>query len=476
VVLVWTAYLAALAVLAVHGAHRLFLTITAWRRRGDEPVAPALPAELPVVTVQLPLYNEAAVAARLLDAVAALDWPADRLEVQVLDDSTDETREVVAAGIARLRARGLDAHHRRRADRAGFKAGALEAARASARGELLLVLDADFVPRPSLLRDVAGHFADPRVGLVQIRWDHLNRSVSPLTDALALLLDGHFAVEQPARAWTGRIFNFNGTAGVWRAVAVEDAGGWHADTLTEDLDLSYRAALRGWRFVYRRCLAAPAELPATMRAFKSQQFRWAKGSIECARKLLPALARAPASRRVRLEGAMHLTQNLAYVALLVLLLTAAPALASGDRASPRWLDLGGAGLTALVLGTYAVVAAHGTGLGARGILRSLAHVPVLAALTAGIALHQSRAVLEGVLGRRTPFIRTPKDGAVGATRARPRYRAPRDLLWLAEALLALHLAAGATLAASRTAYLPAAFLALFATGCLWVATATALDR
>ncbi len=448
--------LVAMAVLAVFGVHRLMLTVIAWR--GREPDAPAL-GDLPVITVQLPLYDEAAVAGRLIDAVAALDWPADRLEVQVLDDSTDETSAVCAARVAALRARGIDAHHVRRADRAGFKAGALEAGRRTARGELLLVLDADFVPSPSLLRDVVGHFADSRVGLVQVRWEHLNRAASPLTHAQALLLDGHFGVEQAARAWTGRVFNFNGTAGVWRAAAIADAGGWHADTLTEDLDLSYRAALRGWRFVYRRALAAPAELPATMRAFKSQQYRWAKGSAECARKLLPSVLRGPLPWRSRIEGALHLTQNLAYLALLALMLLALPA----PGHSTWHLAGGAAGL--VVVAAYTAVAERAVG---RSALAGIARLPVLLALTAGISFNQARAVISGLAGRRSPFVRTPKDG--GGVR---RYQVRRDRSWIVEASLAAMLAGAAALAVSRGHVVEAALCTLFATGCAWVAVASA---
>jgi cellulose synthase/poly-beta-1,6-N-acetylglucosamine synthase-like glycosyltransferase len=460
-------YAAALALLAVHGAHRAFLTLLALRR---SPCPPSI-VQCPMVTVQCTLYNELAVAARLLEAVGALDWPAERLEIQILDDSTDDTSAVCAAAAERMRARGLTVAHLRRTDRTGFKAGALEAGRAAAKGEILLVLDADFVPPPSLLRDMIGGFDDPRVGMVQVRWDHLNRDAGALTRAQGLLLDGHFAVEQAARAWSGRIFNFNGTAGAWRAAAIADAGGWHHDTLTEDLDLSYRAALRGWRFMYLRGARAPAELPATMRAFKSQQYRWAKGSIECARKLLPQLARAPLPWRVRLEAALHLTQNLAYLALVALLVTSAPVLAG--RAAPEWLGPIGALATAIVLGGYAIVAARGC---RRGALGALAEVPILLALTAGIALNQARAVLSGMAGRVSPFVRTPKDGAIGRARTRARYRVRRDRLWLAEAALAAYLTGGCVLALAHGALLGAAWLALFAIGCTWVALATVLDR
>lgn len=468
-------YLVALAVLAVFGVHRLALTLRAARARRGEPAAAAAPAPpgddaCPVVTVQLPLWNEAAVAGRLLDAVGALDWPRARLEVQVLDDSTDETAAICAAGVARLRAAGIDAHHLRRAERAGFKAGALEAGRRVARGELLLVLDADFVPPPDLLRRAAPPLADPSVAMVQARWEHLDADASALTRAQALLLDGHFGVEQAARAAAGRIFNFNGTAGVWRAAAIADAGGWQADTLTEDLDLSYRAALRGWRFVYLRDLAAPAELPATMAAFKSQQFRWAKGAVECARKLLPAVARSRLPWRSRLEGALHLTQNAAYPALLVAMLAAAPVLVTG--AVPAWLHGTTAALAALSLGAYAWVSARGAARGVGGAVRAVARVPLLGAVTAGIALHQTRAVLEGALGRRSPFVRTPKDG--GARRAR-RYRVARGRGWLAELALAVYLAVVATLAVARGEPAAAVMLAVFAIGCGWVAIATALD-
>ncbi len=468
----WVVYLGALAVLGLYGAHRLSLVARAWRGRRRAPAPPPLPADdaLPVVTVQLPLYNEQAVAARVIAAAAALDWPRDRLELQILDDSTDATAARCAAEVARWRARGTDAVHLHRADRAGWKAGALEAGRRVARGELVLVLDADFVPPADFLRRTVGHFADPGVALVQARWGHLNRERSLLTRLQALLLDGHFAVEQAGRAAAGACFNFNGTAGLWRAVAIADAGGWHADTLTEDLDLSYRAALRGWRFVYAGDVVAPAELPADLRAFKSQQHRWAKGSVECARKLVPAVVQAPWPWWRRLEAVAHLTHNLPYLVTLVLVLAGGACLGLGG--GPTWAPLVHAASAAVTLAVLATFVAASAARGAR--LRAVAQVPALVALTAGLAVSQGKAVIEALIGHRTPFVRTPKDGAVGATPPPVRrYRVPPTVTAWLELAAAAYLAGCAGLAAARGAPLGAAVLALFAAGTLLVSGAPA---
>jgi hypothetical protein len=478
----------ALIVLAVYGVHRVWLTIgalAARRRDGGRAVArprgAAAEDELPMVTVQLPLYNEPAVAARLIDAVVELDWPAARLEIQVLDDSTDETSQICAERCAAARARGKNVQHLRRADRTGFKAGALEEGRRRAAGELLAVLDSDFVVPPSFLRDTVPCFADPRVGMVQARWEHLNRTASLLTRVQALLLDGHFAIEQRARAHRRHIFNFNGTAGVWRAAAIEEAGGWHADTLTEDLDLSYRAALApaGWRFVYLDAVAVPAELPERMSAFRSQQFRWAKGSIEVAIKLLPAPAALRRRLRLadRLEGLLHLTHNVPYLATAALVVSGVVAAGLGARPWSAPLTLATAAITAAVLIGYVLVAQWS--LGRRRWLSSILLIPAMTALVAGISIGQARGIGQALRRRRSEFVRTPKTGghdgeapprgtAAAPPARRPARRRPASA-FLPEALLALAALAAALASAQREPWLSVAPLVLFALGLAWVA-------
>jgi cellulose synthase/poly-beta-1,6-N-acetylglucosamine synthase-like glycosyltransferase len=456
------AYLGVLAALAVYGAHRLYLTVRCWTTRGTTWAAPPpLPPELPVVTVQLPLFNELYVAERLIDAVAALDWPRDRLQIQVLDDSTDETARLCRARVEALVARGFDAQHLHRRDRRGFKAGALGEGLVHARGELVLILDADFVPPPDLLRRMVGHFADPQMAMVQARWEHLNRDYSALTRVQALLLDGHFAIEQEVRCRTGRFFNFNGTAGLWRRFAIDDAGGWNSDTLTEDLDLSYLALLRGWRFHYLVGTTAPAELPVHMNGFKGQQFRWAKGGVQVARKLMGPLMRAELPLRVKLEAFFHLTQNVPYVLTLLLALLAVPGLVLAGAQHPSWLDL------PLMLGTGGVLAAYClTATRGRSPWVLVYELPLLIAVTAGISVSQSRAVIEGALGLESEFVRTPKHGVVarGQAWAGKRYRGARTLIPIAELALAANFAAAVAVTAATGAWSVLPIAAMFAFG------------
>src|SRR6266540_3946169 len=311
-------YFVTLVILAILGTHRYLMVWLYFRHRDKRALPVPLPERLPRVTVQLPLYNEMYVVDRLLDSVCRIRYPRELLEIQILDDSTDDTITMVQAAADRYRALGFHIQYVHRDDRRGYKAGALEEGLKVAKGEFILIFDADFVAPPDILEKTLGHFADPKVGMVQGRWGHINRDYSMLTQVQSILLDGHFILEHGGRNRSGRFFNFNGTAGVWRRDVIADAGGWQHDTLTEDLDLSYRAQLRGWRFVFVPQLIAPAEVPVEMNAFKSQQHRWAKGSIQTCRKLLPTILRSNLPFGVKMEAFFHLTANFNYILMCLL--------------------------------------------------------------------------------------------------------------------------------------------------------------
>ncbi len=460
-------YYAALTALVAFGAHRLVLTVL-FLRHGTPRCEPLPEDALPSVTVQLPMYNERYVAERLIDAAAALDYPRDRLQIQVLDDSTDDTRDIVDRAAARARERGTSIDVVRRAGREGYKAGALDHGMDTARGEFIAIFDADFVPPRDFLRRTVAGFDQPRVGMVQARWDHINRDFSALTRAQAVLLDGHFVVEQSARCATGRFFNFNGTAGVWRRAAIDDAGGWQHDTITEDLDLSYRAQLGGWRFRYLPDVSAPAELPAEMRGLRSQQHRWAKGSIECLRKLGPALVRGRLPARVRAEAFVHLTANLSYVLMLIVALTMPIAALVRQHASlPLFSALDVALFTLGIVSVATFYAVSERWLG-RPVSRTLALLPFVIAVDIGLSLHKSRAVIEAIVGYRTAFVRTPKL-ALTRTGSLPRTHAYLRSAWasgLGELALSAWCVAGIvlTLRGPHPSWWPLPFLALFAIG------------
>jgi cellulose synthase/poly-beta-1,6-N-acetylglucosamine synthase-like glycosyltransferase len=460
-------YYGILGVLSLYGVHRLVLVavyLRTRRRPGPGP-APLADADLPSVTVQLPLYNELYVARRLIDAVCRLDYPRHLLEIQVLDDSTDETVEVVAAAVAHHRAAGLRIEHLHRADRRGFKAGALAGGAERAEGELFAVFDADFVPAPDFLRRAVGHFADPGVGMVQARWEHLNRDDSLLTRVQAILLDGHFVVEHAARHASGCFFNFNGTAGVWRRRAIEEAGGWQHDTLTEDLDLSYRAQLAGWRFVYLPELTVPAELPVDVAGFKSQQARWAQGAMQTGKKLLGRILAAPLPWKVKAEAAIHLTNNLSYplmVALSVLLFPAMVARRGSPLTTLLAIDLPlFLAATVSVLIFYAASQA-GAGRGAR----PLALLPVLMATGIGLSASNARAVLTGLARPGGTFVRTPKYAlaAPGESWRGKRYRAARGRSVVLEGALTAYLGASIAFAVADGMWASLPFLWLFFQG------------
>jgi hypothetical protein len=392
------------------------------RHERTEPQARFDEADLPMVTIQLPMFNEMFVAERLIDAAARIDYPRHRLEIQVLDDSTDATSTIARGKCRALRDRGLDIAYLHRDDRVGYKAGALEAGMMRAKGDFLLVFDADFVPGPSILRDLIDFFRDPSVGMAQARWAHLNGDRSLLTRCQAMLLDGHFVIEHAARNRSGRFFNFNGTAGMWRKAAISAAGGWQHDTITEDMDLSYRAQLAGWKFVYAPHVSAPAELPSDMSSFKGQQYRWAKGSVQTARKLLGSILRAPVGRKVKTEAFFHLTNNLAYVFLLVLAALQLPnMLIRRHMEHPELLLLD----VPLFLATCGSVAAfyavaHHELHGQRW--QAIKRLPVMMALGIGLSINNGRAAIEGLFGRDVEFVRTPKQGVVDGEPALGTYR------------------------------------------------------
>lgn len=438
-------YYCILGVLALYGVHRLLLVVVYLRTRKNRPATPEDPETWPVVTVQLPLYNEMYVARRLIDAVCAIDYPTGRMEIQVLDDSTDETTEFVAERVAHYRDRGIDIHHLHREDRSGFKAGALEAGTAVARGEFLAVFDADFVPRATFLRDAMPFLAaDPGLGMVQARWTHINRSYSLLTQVQAIMLDGHFVVEHAARHRGGCFFNFNGTAGIWRRQAILDAGGWQHDTLTEDLDLSYRSQMAGWRFLYLPDLTAPSELPVDVNGFKSQQYRWARGSVQTGRKLLWRLLRASLPWKVKIEAFIHLTNNGAYPLMIVLSLLVFPAMVLRRGSSMQLLltvDLPlFVSATVSVLIFYAVSQLGADEEGEKSSRRNLRFLPALMGLGIGLAVNNTPAVLGGLFKRGGVFERTPKYAIAqrGQSWIKKRYRSPLGLSVWIEGLLAFY--------------------------------------
>jgi cellulose synthase/poly-beta-1,6-N-acetylglucosamine synthase-like glycosyltransferase len=410
------------------------------------------------------------VVTRLIDHVCRIRHPRERLEIQVLDDSTDDTVEIARAAVAAWRARGVDIVHLHREDRTGFKAGALQAGMLVARGELIAVFDADFVPSEDFLEKIVPHFGDAGVGMVQARWDHINRDYSLLTQAQSILLDGHFVIEHTARNRSGRFFNFNGTAGVWRRRCIEDAGGWEHDTLTEDLDLSYRAQLKGWRFVFLKDLLSPAEVPVDMNAFKTQQHRWAKGSIQVARKLLPRLLRSDLPLSVKSEAFVHLTSNVAYllmVVLSVLLPFAMRVRVEHQIAGSMLLDLPFfMGATVSVCSFY-LMSQREAGAGWR---QRLLYLPVVLALGIGLAVNNAKATLEALLGHQSPFVRTPKLAIEkkGEGWKKKAYRGRRSLLPLFEVALGLHYTIAVVYAIRQELWTAAPFLMLFQLGFLYV--------
>lgn len=412
-VVLTSVYLAALGIACVYGVHRYWLVLLEryyHRRQTPEPDQFKV---LPRVTVQLPLYNEATVAERIIEAACRLDYPRDRLQIQVLDDSTDECAAIARRCVERLRQAGHDVICLHRDHRTGFKAGALQEGQSRATGRFIAVFDADFIPPPDFLHRAIHYFTQPRVGMVQAAWGHLNREVSTLTRCQAVFLDSHFHIDHTARHRAGHWFNFNSTAGIWRRQAIDTAGGWQHDTLTEDMDLSYRAQLAGWRFIYLPALCCPAELPADVPAFKSQQHRWIKGTMQTAAKLLPRILRADVSPGHKIEAWFHLTSPVVHPCVVLIVLLAYPAMAmnltpfAGHSIASGlfgWLVLLMATMSG---GTYYLAGQRVQG---RSWAATLWQLPMLMALGVGMSVNNTRAMFEAIIGHRSPFVRTPKAG------------------------------------------------------------------
>jgi len=465
------AYFTVLLLLMAYCVHRYQILYLYFRHKNDAQPAAALPACLPRVTIQLPVYNELYVVERLIRSAAALDYPKDLLEIQVLDDSTDETSAIARHLADQLRESGHNITYLHRGQRTGFKAGALEAGLRLAAGDLIAIFDADFVPQPDFLKKTVPYFADTQIGMVQTRWGHVNRSYSLLTRLQATLLDAHFMLEHTARNRSGRFFNFNGTAGVWRKRCIVDAGGWQHDTLTEDLDLSYRAQLKGWNFMYLPDTVTPAEIPVDMNSFKGQQHRWSKGGIETTCKLLPQVFASDQPLRVKLESFFHLTGNFNYLLVVALALLTYPALVI--RIERGWTHLAACDVfcfaaAGLPITLYYCIA--GREVGGKW-LSTLACVPLLMGLGIGLCINNGRGVFEALTGRRSPFVRTPKFKieSGGDTWRFKKYRVMAERVQVCTELgLGIYFIGAILFAVKYGVYASVPFLSLFCMGFLYV--------
>jgi cellulose synthase/poly-beta-1,6-N-acetylglucosamine synthase-like glycosyltransferase len=461
-------YFIVLILLASYGAHRYVLVYLYYKNKKNRTTdPPAHFPELPRVTIQLPIFNEQFVVERLLDAICRMDYPLEKLDIQVLDDSTDETVAVARGLVNHYAAKGFPVSYHHRSNREGFKAGALSEGLKTAKGEFVAIFDADFVPPEDFLLRTIHHFTDPKIAMVQTRWTHINRNYSFLTEVEAILLDGHFVLEHSGRARSNVFFNFNGTAGVWRRSAIDDAGGWQHDTLTEDTDLSYRAQLKGWKFIYLQDVECPAELPVEMTAFKTQQARWAKGLIQTSKKILPQVLKSDQRFHVKLEAWYHLTANLSYPLMIVLSVLLLPAMII--RFYQGWFQMMYIDLPLFMASTFSISSFYLVSqreLFPGKWFRALLYLPFLMALGIGLTVTNTRAVLEALLGKQSEFTRTPKyhvESKKDKVRAN-NYR--RGLGWVpwVELLIGCYFAVTVYYAIDNENYITVPFLILFVLG------------
>jgi cellulose synthase/poly-beta-1,6-N-acetylglucosamine synthase-like glycosyltransferase len=463
-------YFLVLGILAMYGIHRYSLVYSYFKHRDRVPPSAPEPEDWPKVTIQLPIYNERYVIDRLVECVAQFDYPRDKLEIQVLDDSTDETQEVARACVERHQKLGVPIRYLHRDNRTGFKAGALAEGLRTAQGEFVAIFDADFLPHADFLRRTIPYFADAKLAMVQGRWSYVNRDYSALTQVEAILLDGHFVIEHSARYRRGVFFNFNGTAGVWRRAAIDDAGGWQHDTLTEDTDLSYRAQLHGWHFLYLPDVDCPSELPVEMNAFKSQQARWAKGLMQTARKILPRVLRARVPARIKWEAFFHLTANVSYPLMVMFSIILLPAMVV--RFYQGWFQVMVIDMPLFVASTCSISSFY---LAAQRLLypkawrRTFLYLPFVMAVGIGLSVRNAQAVMEALFGVQTEFTRTPKyriEGQKGNW-ATKTYRKRSGWMPFIEILLGLYFAGTIVYAVQNENYATIPFLVLFVWGYLY---------
>jgi cellulose synthase/poly-beta-1,6-N-acetylglucosamine synthase-like glycosyltransferase len=461
-------YFAVMIVLAIYGVHRYTMCYLYYKyRKNYNPNPPRHFDELPMVTVQLPIYNEQFVIDRLIEAICAMDYPREKLDIQVLDDSTDETQAVAAGIVARYAALGHPIAYIHRTNRHGYKAGALDAGLKVAKGEYVAIFDADFVPPADWLMKVIHHFAEPEIGMVQTRWSHMNRDYSMLTQIEAILLDGHFVMEHGARVRSGDYFNFNGTAGMWRIKAIADGGGWQHDTLTEDTDLSYRSQLAGWKFKYLPEVECPSELPIEMTAFKTQQARWAKGLIQTSIKVLPLMFKSGAPRRIKVEAVYHLTANLSYPLMVIMSVLLMPAMIC--RFYQGWFQMLLIDFPLFTASTFSIAVFY---LASERVLfpktwwKTFLYLPFLMALGIGLTVTNTKAVMEALVGHKSAFVRTPKYRVAkkGEKSQAAKYRKRLILAPWIELLLGCYFFAAILYTFSNHNYFTAPFLILFVIG------------
>jgi cellulose synthase/poly-beta-1,6-N-acetylglucosamine synthase-like glycosyltransferase len=455
----------------IYASHRYYMVYLYYRHQKDRPVLRNKLGKLPRVTVQLPIYNEMYVVRRLLAASCDIDYPRELLDIQVLDDSTDETKEITLNCVEEFRAKGYDISYIHRENREGYKGGALENGLKYAKGEFVAVFDADFVPQSDILKKTIHFFADKSVGMVQTRWTYLNRNYSFITKIQAIMLDGHFVIEHTARNWSGRFFNFNGTAGVWRKEAITSAGGWQNDTLTEDLDLSYRSQLKGWKFIFLKDELTPSEIPVEINGFKSQQHRWAKGSIQTAKKILPEILKSDLPLKVKVEAFFHLTNNMSYLLMLVLSVLIYPSMVA--RINIGWFKMLVTDVPFLLFATVGISFFYicSQREAYKDWKSRIIYLPMLMSLGIGLSVNNSKAVLGAIFNKKTEFKRTPKyniekkkDRWLGK-----KYRGEINLLVFMELFLGVYFTFNIYFAFINKIYVSIPFLMMFQMGYFYVA-------